>query len=200
MKIEIDDWASFIFTTLGAFGGWAVVVAALTHYLADIFAKRALQKEAAKFSEQLASISHEMKLQESSYSKHLDLLLDYYAVFYRHYRRCQNAADSDALRMPDGSMIKTREVFFEQLDEYLSEWKAQEGKARLVLPTHLLALHEDAVAAFNQFKDAIKREKYDDKYHADKIEAFAKVHAIKVKLEAGLRQFLRTEHLLKEEK
>ena len=54
MKIEIVDWSMFIITTLGAFGGWAVVVAAMTHYLADIFAKCTLQREAAKFSASVA--------------------------------------------------------------------------------------------------------------------------------------------------
>lgn len=197
MTIQIDSWASFVFTTLAAFGGWAVVVAALTHYLADHFAKRALQREAAKFSEQLASMSHELALRESSYSKHLELLLDYYSIFYRHYRLCQHATNQDAIRFPDGTVIKTREVFFEQLDQYLSESKAQEGKARLVLPVRLLDLHDEAISAFNTFKDAMRRERYDEVFHEEKREAFARVHAVKDKLELGLREFLRTEHLLK---
>lgn len=197
MQLHVDNWVTFIITTLGAFGGWAVVVAGLTHYLADTFAKRALQREASKFSEQLAALSHELSLRESSYAKHLDLLLDYYAIFYRHYRLCQNATNQDALRMPDGSTIKTREVFFEQLDEYLSESKAQEGKARLVLPNHLLQLHGEAIDAFNAFKDAMKREMYDEAFHEQKRQAFAKIHFVKEQFEAGLREFLRTEHLLK---
>ena len=197
MKIEIADWSIFILTTLGAFGGWAVVVAALTHYLADIFAKRALQREAAKFSERLADLGHELKLRESSYAKHLDLLLDYYATFYRHYRLCQNAANQDAHQYPDGSIIKTKDVFFEQLEHYLSESKAQEGKARLVLPAHLLELHDESIFAFNEFKDAMKRTTYDEIFHESKRKAFAKVQSAKDRLEVGLREFLRTEHLLK---
>lgn len=197
MQLHVDNWATFIITTLGAFGGWAVVVAALTHYLADTFAKRALQREASKFSEQLAALSHELSLRESSYAKHLDLLLEYYAIFYRHYRLCQNATNQDAHRMLDGSTIKTREVFFEQLDEYLSESKAQEGKVRLVLPSHLLQLHGEAIDAFNAFKDAMKRDNYDETFHEQKRHAFAKIHTVKEQLEVGLREFLRTEHLLK---
>lgn len=197
MQIHVDNWAAFIITTLGAFGGWAVVVAGMTHYLADTFAKRSLQREAAKFSEQLAALTHELSLRQSSYSKHLDLLLDYYAIFYRHYRLCQNATNQDAHRMPDGTITKTREVFFDQLDEYLSESKAQEGKARLVLPAQLLELHGEAIDAFNAFKDAMNRDTYDETFHSEKREAFSKVHVAKEKLEAGLRDFLRTEHLLK---
>lgn len=197
MKIEIVDWSMFIVTTLGAFGGWAVVVAAMTHYLADIFAKRALQREASRFSEKLADLGHELKLRESSYTKHLDLLLDYYATFYRHYRLCQNATNQDAHEFPDGSIIKTKDIFFEQLDHYLSESKAQEGKARLVLPAHLLDLHDESISAFNEFKDAMKRAKYDEVFQESKRQAFAKVHSTKERMEAGLREFLRTEHLLK---
>jgi hypothetical protein len=197
MRVEIDNWASFLITTLGAFGGWALVVAALTHYLADIFAKRALQREAARFSEQLASLSHELKLRESSYSKHLDLLLDYYATFYRHYRLCQNAANQDAHRFPDGTVVKTRDTFFKQLDLYLAESKTQEGKARLVLPAELLALNDEGIAAFNAFKDAMQREQYDEVFHENKVKAFARVQAVKEKFELGLREFLRTEQLLK---
>lgn len=197
MKVEIADWFTFILTTLAAFGGWAVVVAALTHYFADLFARRALQREAARFSERLADLSHELKLRESSYEKHLDLLLDYYSIFYRHYRLCQNATNQDAHKYPDGNIVKTKDVFFEQLDHYLSESKAQEGKARLVLPVHLLELHEESIAAFNEFKDAMKQTKYDEAFYESKIKAFAKIHSVKQRLEAGLREFLRTEHLLK---
>lgn len=197
MKVEIENWSEFLITTLGAFGGWAVVVAALSHYLADTFAKRALQREAAKFSEQLAGLTHELKIRESSYAKYLDLLLDYYAVFYRHYRLCQNATNQDAHRLPDGTVVKTKEVFFDQLDDYLSESRAQEGKARLILPAHLLELHGEAIAAFNAFKDVMNRNVYDDLFHQKKRDAFAQVHSVKEKLGAGLREFLRTEQLLK---
>ena len=196
MKIEIADWSSFILTTLGAFGGWALVVAALTHYLADLFAKRALQREAAGFSSQLATFGHEWKLRESSYAKHLDLLLDYYATFYRHYRLCQNATNQDAHRMPDGKIVKTKDTFFAELDQYRSEMRQQEGKARLLLPASLLQLNEDGIAAFNRFKDAMARTVYDEEFHEAKRKAFADIIDVKSRLESGLRNFLRTEHLL----
>lgn len=196
MKIEIADWSAFILTTLGAFGGWALVVAAMTHYLADQFAKRALQREAAAFTAQLASFGHEWKLRESSYAKHLDLLLDYYATFYRHYRLCQNATNQDAHRMPDGAIIKTKETFFAELDQYRAEMRQQEGRARLLLPAPLLQLHEDGIAAFNRFKDTMKRTVYDEEFHEAKRKAFAEIADVKGRLETGLRNFLRTEHLL----
>lgn len=82
--------------------------------------------------------------------------------------------------------------FFEQLDNYISESKAHEGKIRLVLPSHLLKLHEESITAFNEFKDVMKRSRYDDTFHASKRDAFATIIDITDKLEAGLHEFLRT--------
>ena len=193
----VATWADFIVTHLAEFGGWVAVLGVLVHYLADMSSKRALQGEASRLTEKVNELAHELKLRESAYGKHLDLLLEYYSIFYRHYRLCQNATNQDAHQLPDGRVVKTRDVFFEQLDQYLSESKAQEGKARLVLPAHLLALHGEAINAFNEFKDAMKRTIYDEVFRESKRKAFAKVEATKTELEAGLRAFLRTEHLLK---
>lgn len=97
-------------------------------------------------------------------------------------------------------MIKTRDTFFEQLDGFLAEFREGEGRIRLVLPEHLLSIHEQSITVFNDFKDAVKREAYDDKYHKDKREAFARVLEVKKAMEIGLRDFLRTEHLLRLER
>ena len=198
MKIEITDWSTFVITTLGAFGGWAVVIAAMIYFLADLFAKRTLQREHTKLSEQLSNFSHELTLRESSYEKHLDLILDYYSTFYRHYRLCQNATNQDAHQYPDGSIIKTKDLFFEDLDNYLLEMKAQEGKTRLVLPKHILDLNNESISAFNEFKDVMKSNMYDDVFHASKRDAFAKIISVQERIEFSLREFLRTEHLLKQ--
>ena len=195
MVIEIKNWSDFITTTLIPFGGWAVVVIGLTTFLTTMFAKRTLQREAALFSEKLTDIGHEFKLRESSYEKYLDLLLDWYSAFYRHYRLCQNATDQDA-HLFDGMTIKTKDIFFEQLGNYKSELNAWEGKTRLVLPKHLLKLHEESIAAFNEFKDVMKQTNYGEDFHSAKQDAFARIIDIKDKLEAGLRDFLRTERLI----
>lgn len=195
MKID-TTWADFFIAHLAEFGGWAAVLGVFVHYLADLSSKRTLQDEASRLTERVNELAHELKLRESAYGKHLDLLLEYYSTFYRHYRLCQNATNQDAHQFPDGRVVKTRDVFFEQLDGYLSESKAQEGKARLLLPAHLLELNDEAIEAFNEFKDAMKRTTYDEVFHESKRTAFAKVETAKTKLEAGIRSFLRTEHLL----
>ena len=131
MIIKIKNWSDFINAILVPFGGWAIVVIALISFLANLWARRILQQEAAKISGKLNDIGHEFKLRESSYQKYLDLLLDYYSTFYRHYRLCQKATDRDGILFNDGTIKKTIDIFFEELDNSISEFKAQEGKTRL---------------------------------------------------------------------
>lgn len=197
MQFSAPELTSILIWLLTVFGGWAVVVGALVYYLGDRLTKRAIQNEGAVISQALAALGHELKLRESSYAKHVDLLLQYYSVFYRHYRLCQNVVNQDARRQPDGTVIKTRDTYFDQLEGLLAEFREGEGRIRLVLPEHLLLIHEQSISVFNDFKDAIKRDVYDDKYHQDKREAFARVLDVKKSMEVSLRDFLRTEHLLR---
>lgn len=196
MNLQFQDLPTVIIAALGALGGWAVVIAALTHYLGDLFAKRTLQREAEHFTEKLTELSHELQLRQASYDKHLDLLLSYFSAFYRHYRICQNATNQDAHRFDDGTLVRTKDVFWQKLEIYREEMSAFEGTARLLLPSSLLNLHEESIAAFNTFKEVMKQEQYDDRYHKEKREAFARIENIKAQLEAGLRKYLRTEHML----
>ena len=53
MNLQFEDLPTALLAALGAFGGWAVIVAALTHYLGDLFAKRTLQSEAERFTSKL---------------------------------------------------------------------------------------------------------------------------------------------------
>jgi len=107
---------------LEPFGGWAAVFAVFLHYLADLHAKRTLQREASELGQKVADLSHELKLRESAYTKHLELLIRYYEVFYRHYRICQSAANHDAHKFPDGNVVKTRDTFWEKLDACVQNW------------------------------------------------------------------------------
>lgn len=197
MQISVENWPAFIVSLLAAFGGWAAVVGALLYFLADLFSKRTLQRESSEISRQLASITHELSLQKSSYERHLELLLEFYQSFYRHYRACQHAAKADAIRLPDGTTTKTKEDFFAELDEYLADTVRLEGRYRLVLPSHILTVHGDAQNAFNAFRSVMRMKSYDEAFHAEKEKCFRNIHEIKDRLESALRDFLRTEHLLK---
>jgi hypothetical protein len=181
-----------------SFGGGAAIVIALSGYLADLWAKRALQREGSELHAKLEEFKHELSLAKSSYDHYLDLILEYYRVFYRHYRMCQRAASSDAVRaIPDGPIVFTKDEFFSNLEVFLAEWDAQEGKIRLLLPAKLLELHSEAIDAFNDFKDAVADFRKDDPTRKAKEEAFSKVERVKIQVETALREFLRTENLLK---
>jgi hypothetical protein len=67
---------------------------------------------------------------------------------------------------------------------------------RLLLPEKLLAVHEEAVAAFNAFKRVVDDFQHDDPARTKKRDAFSRVENVKQRLETGLREFLRTEKLL----
>lgn len=200
MQLTAPELSSFLIWLASAFGGWTILVGALVYYLGDRLTKRVIQNEGAAISQALTALGHELKLRESSYAKHVDLLLHYYSLSYRHYRLCQNVVNQEARKMPDGSVTNTRDTFFEQLDGLLVEFREGEGRIRLVLPAHLISIHEQSITTFNDFKDAINRENYDEKYHTDKREAFARVLEVKKAMESGLRDFLRTEKLLRLEK
>ena len=198
MPATPDELSNLLLKALVAFGGWTVVVAALVYYLGDLFSKRTLQREASDLSRQVAALGHELSLRKSSYDKHLDLLLEYYSSFYKHYRACQAAAESDVVQMPDGTRISMKDRFFEELDDYLARSAAAEGKVRLILPAKALNLHSETIRVFNEFKRVMDRKLYDDEFHTQKASTFAELHALKGELEETLREFLRTEHLIAE--
>lgn len=196
--MSIQDILSVVGAIAISFGGGAAIVIGLSAYLADLYAKRTLQRESSRLQEGLEAIKHELGLARSSYEHYLDLVLDYYQVFYRHYRLCQRTASADAYReLLGGTITDSRDEFFEKLDDFLSAWAAQEGKIRLLLPARLLEIHGEAVDSFNEFKRAVDAFRKDEITRQAKVDAFAKVENVKVRLESGIREFLRTERLLK---
>lgn len=184
--MAIEDALTLVGAVAVSFGSCAVIVIGLSSYLGDLWAKRILQNE-----------HHELGLAKSSYDYYLDLILEYYQVFYRHYRMCQRAANADGHRLPDGTITSTQDEFLEALDSFLIDWATQEGKIRLLLPSRILALHGEAIDSFNVFKRAVEGFRKDDATRKAKVEAFRKVESVKSQLEDALREFLRTEKLLK---
>ena len=180
-----------------SFGSGAVIVIALSKWLGDLWASRILQGERAKLEQQLADHAHERGLAKSSYDRYLDLILEYYKMFYSHYRLCQRASGADAHRQPDGTITYTRDDYLNALDAQREEWSGQEGMLRILLPSPILATHMQAIDAFNKFKRAIDAFDATPGTHQVKKDAFVVVDAVKKTLEQQLRDFLRTERLLK---
>jgi hypothetical protein len=197
LTMSLEDAMRLVLAVVASFGGGAVIVVALSKWLAGITAQRIIQNEGAALQRQLEEMKHELSLSKSSYEHYLSLILDYYAVFYRHYRLCQRTAEADAHRMPDGVITHTKDDFLENLEAFLNDWKAQEGRLRLLLPAKALTLHESAVTAFNHFKRAVEAFRGTDEAREKKRQAFSEIEGVKVEMEAALREFLRTEKLLK---
>lgn len=195
--MNFEDILKLLGSVAISFGGGAVIIIALSGWLADLWAKRILQREDASLKEKIEDLRHELGLAKSSCDHYLDLILEYYRVFFRHYRSCQRAANADAHRQPDGQITFTKDEFLSDLDTFLVDWAAQEGKIRLLLPSSILALHIEAVDCFNLFKRAIDDFCKDEKSRSEKKEAFLAVHDVKSRMEKSLREFLRTEKLLK---
>jgi hypothetical protein len=91
----------------------------------------------------------------------------------------------------------TKDEFIASLGKFLSEWAEKEGRIRLLLPSPLLALHERAVGQFNEFKRAVHDFTPAEPAPRRKELVFREIDEIKAELENGLREFLRTESLLK---
>src|SRR3989344_984075 len=87
-----DDILKIVALILASCGGGAVVVVGLASWLGNLWAGRILQTERGRLDTQLEALRHELGITKSAYEHHLDLILDYYATFYRHYRLCQRTA------------------------------------------------------------------------------------------------------------
>jgi len=195
--MALEDMLKLIVAVAASFGSGAVIVVVLSKWLGGLWAARILQEERGKIEHQLSELSHELSLAKSSYDHYLDLILDYYKIFYRHYRLCQRASGADAHKQPDGSVTFTKDDFFNSLDTHLAEWSDREGKIRLLLPTPILGTHMEATDAFNIFKRALKEFDTSEESRQAKKNAFLVIDSVKGKLEQQLRDFLRTERLLK---
>ena len=128
----------------------------------------------------------------------MDLVVDYYAKFWKHFQLCKRAACSEQTRdRVTGEMKDTRDMYLDRIEVELKEWRDFEGRIRLLLPLELLEIHQEAIGKFNELNDAIYE--YDGSNElADKKRAvFEELAEIKIQLEDGLRNYLRTESLIK---
>ena len=196
--MTLQEFFSWVAAALVAVGGVAGIVVGVSKWLGDFWAQKLLQKHSATLQADLEKLRHDFSLAKASYDHRLGLILDYYALFYRHYRLCQRTTSADAhRRLPDGPIVRTKDVFLEAIDQFIVDWSAQEGRIRLLLPGPLLELHEEAVERFNKFKQAVDEFRTeDDESQRSKEKAFEAIEDLKKRYETGLRTFLRTEKLL----
>lgn len=183
---------------LDEFGGAVAIIFGLSGWIGLVLAKRIAQKENGVILEKLENLKTEHSYEKISYEKNLELLLDYYDSYHNHYRRCQKTAYVDILRRPGIGDTDVKKQFFDEIDEYVKQWKAKEGKIRLLLPNQLLNLHTNSIGAFNEFRDLVKNYNPKSNESRNKLhDKFKEIDSLKQQMESELRQYLRTEKMLK---
>lgn len=179
---------------LFSLGGGAVIVAALLRWLGDIIAKRILHREQGALLAGLEELKQELGLARLSYDKHVQNVVDYYAMFYKSYQLCQRTSRADLIRHPDRDDLDTKKDYLSKIDDIADDWSERQGLLRLVLPRQALNLHEQAIAEFNNFKSLVKS--YDNNSVESRTsikDCFVRIDALKQQLEICLRVHLRTD-------
>jgi len=147
--------------------------------------------------EKLNLLKHEFDLSKSAFDQHLNTILEYYIIIYKHYRASQDLAHFDQHRARDGTITQTSDTYKNSNDSYLKQITNIEGKIRLIFPDQLLLKHDDIVVCNNKFRDIFWES---DVALSDKkeklLDQFKKIHTAKNNLESSLKEFLRTENLL----
>lgn len=177
-------------------GALPALIASVTWFLLNKLATPVLiEKVRQIYLKDIESLRHELTLAKSTYDQYLNTILKYYARIYKHYRSCQNVVNADVAVFPDGTKKWHKEEYLKNLDSFVRELSKDEGYIRLLLPDRLLKLVDALIGAFNNFRDAAKTSTSDNKRRV--IECFQEIDDKKNELELGLREFLRTEKLLK---
>jgi hypothetical protein len=173
-------------------GGTSVVISALIIF----FGKTLLVKITSKYNEEvltkLEDMKAEMVFSHKSYENQLPFIVDYFALFYEHYRRCQEYANCEIIRHPEIADICTKSIFENEIDDFKNRWEEVEPKIRLVLPNQAYKLHNEATKSFNEFNQESKRisaNSNDEKENLRKL--FEEIHEVKENLEMQLRKHLR---------
>lgn len=171
------------------FGGVAAITLAF-------FGKSILIRIASKYNEKtltkLEEVKTEMAFSQKSYESQLPFIVDYYTLFYEHYRSCQQYADSEIIRHPDTEDNCTKILFENSLDQFIIDWKKIEPRIRLILPRDAYILHNEVTESFNQFNRESKKLSSNCFDQKKKLrELFSDIHSIKERIELLLREYLR---------
>jgi hypothetical protein len=182
---------------LASLGGGALIVAALFKWLGEVMAKRILQKEQNAVLIQIEGLKQELALTRLSYEHHVQDIVEYYAMFYKHYQACAAVVNADAHYFRDtDTTINTKDDYLAHRDEFADEWNKRQGLVRLILPSPMVLIHSQIISALNKFKGKV--EFFDTakpETRAALVEAFNNIQSLKEQLERGLRDHLRVDKL-----
>ena len=156
-----------------------------------------LLEQVRRTSEATEKIKNEFYLTKATYDKYIETVMAYYSNIYRYYRSCLKTAGSTHIEYPDGSTKTTKEIWEQELDEIVREYRIQQGYIRLLLPTKIQDENSNLIDAFNEFRRTIKSEE-EGFERQEKLKSIFndKIEPCKKKLESDLREFLKIEKLV----
>ena len=184
-----------IVSIFSAIGGTSLTIFLGRKWIEKKFSEN-LEEFKSNLVKELDIIRHELNLIRSSFEGNIEYVFEYFSIFYRYYRLCQEAALVDIVKTKEGKFLKTRERFIDNLDQVVEEWMLIEGRIRLILPDNIVVIHEKSIEAFNAFRGLVKSyKKEQDKPRKELESAFKEVHKIKDEMASALRTYLRTEKM-----
>lgn len=157
----------------------------------------------SKISKNLEKFKQEIMITNTTYSKFIEIILEYYNNIYKFYQICLNVANYTTVEYRDGSRKFYVEIYANEIDNFLNVYNETRGTVRLLLPNNVFKLDEELLDAFNNFRNVIdlKSENYKILNNTPEskkkiLEVFKPLHNAKENLENGLREVLRIESLL----
>lgn len=177
---------------IGVLGGLSAILMGFFAF----YGKSLLIRVASKYNERvltkLEEVKTEMVLSQKSYESQLPFIVDYYTLFYKQYRRCQQYANIEIIKHPDLGEVCTKHLFECDLDAFKVNWDEIEPRIRLILPNKAYQLHHQVTESFNLFNQESKKLSANSNDKKQKLrEVFKNIHEVKEDLELLLREHLR---------
>ena len=97
---------------LASLGGAGLIVAALLKWLGQVVANRILQNEQSQLATNLEKLRQELGLTRLSYDRHVQHVVDYYAMFYKSYQLARRTEQADLVWHPDREDLDTKKGLF----------------------------------------------------------------------------------------
>ena len=139
-----------------------------------------LEEFKSKLVKELEIVRHELNLVNTSFRGNIEYIFEYFSIVYRYYRLCQEVSHHSMIKTLKGDMVSTKERFISKLDGVIDDWKAIEGRIRLVFPEDILVIHDKFLNSFNSIKAiVISYSKEKEKPTKELKIAFEELHNIK---------------------
>ena len=146
----------------------------------------------------LAKLNSEYDIRRSFYENNINIIFEYYTIFYQYYRLCQKTATVDIIRDRHGKEISTRDLLINGIVKFVDSILEIESKIQLILPDNILSLHEESIKQFNAFRNVMKSYNLEHEKPKDDLKAkFELIDKQKDLIRNSLKEYLRSEKVLK---